>query len=166
MNNAHPDLLIAVRGLKSLKVSIADYDPSTMGPKEIYDIRVDNSKACRESLEAVLTQAMLVEKDTVYRPSRNFPRLVEWANLDIDGEGRLGDDRKPGFIASRTRQSTKNFSRVDALGVIPKDTSPKYNIDGDLSWGKLKSRYEYLSLDQTASRTNFRTFDNLNGPRS
>ena len=136
MENANPDLLVAVQGLKSFKVTVAAYNPTTHFNEDVYDLGITNTKKSRESLESFIRQAMLVDKSKTYRPSKNFPQLTDWARLDIHGEGRLGEDRKPGVVASRTRQSTKNLSKLDAFGVIPKENPSKYNIVGDLSWGK------------------------------
>lgn len=136
MTNANSDLLVAVRGLKSLNVKIEPYNQFQFGSSTAYDEHVLRSKVCRESLESALRKAMAVEKDETYRPSKHFPLVLEYAKLDIDGEGRLGDDRKPGVIASRTRQGTKNLSKVDVFGVLPTRVRPKYNIDGELTWGK------------------------------
>ena len=146
IDNVHPDLLVAVQGLTSVKFKVADYTASIWISRDAYDVAVARSKICRETLEPVIREAMVVEKAKVYRPSKGFPQLMEWAMLDIDGEGRLGEDRKPGVVASRTRQSTRNLSKMDAFGVIPKEVSPKYNIDGDLCWGKLNHHTKKLVL--------------------
>jgi len=133
--NVHPDLVVAVQGLRTLKIKVSDYK-SAFTNRDHYDTLVLNTQTCRESLAHVLGKAALVEKAKVYQPSKFFSRVIDWASLDIDGDGRLSEDRKPGVVASRTRQATKNLSTMDAFGVIPKDACPKYSIDGELSWGE------------------------------
>ncbi len=56
------------------------------------------------------------------------------AKLDIHGEGRLSEDKKPGQISSRTRQQVRNVEKMTADGTIPNRVSPKYDLNGDLTW--------------------------------
>jgi len=52
----------------------------------------------------------------------------------VYGEGRLNNDKKPGLISSRTRAATRNFEQIDHNGVIPKRATPRYDLNGDLTW--------------------------------
>jgi hypothetical protein len=56
------------------------------------------------------------------------------AKLDIHGEGRLSEDKKPGQISSRTRQQLRNVEKMTADGTTPTRVSPKYDLNGDLTW--------------------------------
>jgi hypothetical protein len=56
------------------------------------------------------------------------------ANLDVHGEGRLGEDKKPGQVSSRTRQQVRTLDKLSADGTIPERESPKYDLSGDLAW--------------------------------
>jgi hypothetical protein len=56
------------------------------------------------------------------------------AMLDIWGDGRLGEDKKPSVVASRTRNQLRKLETLDDEGTIPKSVISKYDADGDLAW--------------------------------
>ncbi|KAG9241853.1 hypothetical protein BJ878DRAFT_577875 [Calycina marina] len=110
--NMLPDQMVAVRGLKELKITV---------PSRYYGTE-----------EAALRKAMAQEKSKTYIPSKHLTKLQEWASLDIHGSGRLGKDRKPGVISNRTRGSVKKV--VNELGIIDKQAPSKYVANGNLMW--------------------------------
>jgi hypothetical protein len=61
------------------------------------------------------------------------------AMLDIHGEGRLGEDAKPGIVASRTRNGLRKLETISDDGTIPKTVISKYDADGDLTVRKLRA---------------------------
>jgi hypothetical protein len=63
-----------------------------------------------------------------------FSQAQMEAKLDVHGEGRLSEDKKPGQISSRTRQQVRNVEKMTADGTIPTRVSPKYDLNGDLTW--------------------------------
>lgn len=58
----------------------------------------------------------------------------ESANLDVHGEGRLGQDKKPGFISSRTRQGKQRSEILKPDGTVSKRIPSKYTVEGELTW--------------------------------
>lgn len=64
--------------------------------------------------------------------SAQYLKAVELVNLTIDGDGRLGEDRKPNQVSSRTRGSRN--ATIAADGTIVKTADPKFNADGELLW--------------------------------
>jgi len=63
-----------------------------------------------------------------------FDRAHLEAHLDVHGGGRLGEDKRPGIVASRTRLQTRNVERLDDDGILPDREVPKYDLDGNLTW--------------------------------
>lgn len=64
--------------------------------------------------------------------SKEYQEAIVKANLFIDGEGRLGEDRKPGVVSSRTRQGRKKLLDID--GTIPAEQIPQFSSSGELLW--------------------------------
>ncbi|KAL2068286.1 hypothetical protein VTL71DRAFT_16384 [Oculimacula yallundae] len=56
------------------------------------------------------------------------------AGLDVEGEGRISGDRKPGVVASRTRSGIAAYKAISADGVLPIRENPKYDLNGILAW--------------------------------
>jgi hypothetical protein len=63
-----------------------------------------------------------------------FSQAQVEAKLDVHGEGRLSEDKRPGQISSRTRQQVRNVEKMTADGTIPTRVPPKYDLNGDLTW--------------------------------
>jgi hypothetical protein len=90
-----------------------------------------------EELVAKLEASLRPEMENA-RTSHYSIKLLEdaqqFANVDIDGEGRLGEHRKQGVVATRTRQQMLNLDKVDSDGTIPQRVDPKYDLNGDVAW--------------------------------
>lgn len=80
-------------------------------------------------------------------------KAMLFANLDIHGEGRLGEDKKPGLISSRTRQGLRNAKSVAADGTFPVRKTPKYDMNGDLTLrtNGVEDVREVIAMDGTTS---------------
>jgi hypothetical protein len=84
-------------------------------------------------------------RDQMKKPRGTTPYILETlliaqreATLDVHGEGRLGEDKKPGVVASRTRHQLRKLETLTDDGTIPKRVIPKYDADGDLAWHPLE----------------------------
>jgi len=53
--------------------------------------------------------------------------------IDVLGTGRLGEDRKPGIVSSRTRSQVKEKT-LTRLGTVAEKKVPKWDLEGILSW--------------------------------
>jgi len=80
-------------------------------------------------------------------------KAMLFANLDIHGEGRLGEDKKPGVISSRTRQGLRNAESVAVDGTFPVRKTPKYDMNGDLTLrtNGVEDVREVIAMDGTTS---------------
>jgi hypothetical protein len=124
------EFTIAIQGLKKLAVSVGDL-PSNYGGWGA-SCR-DETKKLRNELEAVSEEYMVKPRSITYSLEKFRQAQIE-ANLDVHGEGRLSEDKKPGLISSRTRQSTRDVEKLAADGTLPDRDSPKYDLNGDLAW--------------------------------
>ncbi|KAH8821617.1 hypothetical protein F5884DRAFT_850836 [Xylogone sp. PMI_703] len=112
------ELLKLVRGLKSLEILAERGSPMP----DFF-----------EGIERVLREEMEKPKCLKYSISK-FKSAQRIANLDIDGDGRLEEDRKPTSIPSRTRLQTRSFKDVATDGTLPKKVLSKYDMEGTLAW--------------------------------
>jgi hypothetical protein len=94
------DALIAVEGLQTLRLRL---------PDSVADIA--NSSVARTrgqtligKLEPPLKERMKQARGTSKYNLETFLVAQREAKLDVHGDGRLGEDKKPGLIASRTRK--------------------------------------------------------------
>jgi len=60
--------------------------------------------------------------------------IYENVNLNIHGGGRLGTDKRPDIIASRTRQGVRRVQDITPEGTYATVVEPKYNVEGYLNW--------------------------------
>jgi hypothetical protein len=127
--SGYKQLLTAVRGLKTLKLTVSE--PHLVNTFH-YSQYKEGSKTFRDALEPILRQEM--KHPRLPHSKTLFVKAQKIADLDIDGDGRLGEDRKPGVVASRTRQQLRNQDKLDSDGTIPRRVSAKYDLNGDLAW--------------------------------
>ena len=83
-------------------------------------------------LENTLREQMKNKRDT---ERNNLTALLDAqrsADIDVHGEGRLGEDAKPGVISSRTRGQRSKLGQIAEDGVIPERILEKYDCEGDL----------------------------------
>jgi hypothetical protein len=121
------DALIAVRGLKALTFSYADishYHNSA---------RVASGKECLEMVAALLKEETKQIRSATYNQTTLANAYLN-TKLDVHGGGRLGKDRKPGIVASRTRGQLALAKTLQPDGTLPKTTRPKYNVAGEYAW--------------------------------
>jgi len=114
----YKELLEAARGLRSISLTL---------PPNLVD-----QKPWKDAILPVLQEESRLERNL---PSvKSLRDAQRTAKLDIIGEGRLGEDRQPGIVATRTRQQKRNFEMVDPDGILPPRVVPKYSLSGDLAW--------------------------------
>jgi hypothetical protein len=116
-----------------------------------YSVTDPTLKAHRDKVLATVTAELQGQSKVERGKNLSLDRLNKArlaADLHVHGEGRLGGDKKPGVIASRTRQQIKNAEKLDADGVIPKTEKPKYAADGELTWwiSTIKASREVLDV--------------------
>ncbi|KAH7321672.1 hypothetical protein BKA65DRAFT_512727 [Rhexocercosporidium sp. MPI-PUGE-AT-0058] len=116
----------AVEGLKNLSLFIStasdDEDPGNL-----------KLKASFETFKNDMAATMAKPRSGVYN-LKLFQQAQETASLDIHGEGRLSEDKKPGIISSRTRARKARDIAISADGIRPRRDTPKYDLDGFLAW--------------------------------
>ncbi|KAF8865865.1 hypothetical protein BDZ45DRAFT_668282 [Acephala macrosclerotiorum] len=143
-----PELKNAVQGLSVLSVAIDK-------PKVVYawqnepETVAEASRKKLEKLVSILEKARALPKANLSDNLAKVNNAMLHADLDIHGEGRLSEDKKPGVVASRTRQRVKANATIQPDGTFLQREAPKYDMDGTLSWA-IKS--------VTASRENITDF--------
>ncbi|KAG4438127.1 hypothetical protein IFR05_006407 [Cadophora sp. M221] len=150
-------LIASCKGLKSLDLSISsasnlDFHALMASPEHkhayaavqgLKDLNVVVSEVADPSIAASFTAfkndlaASMAKPRTGYYNQKLFLEIQVTAPLDVHGEGRLSDDKKPGIISSRTRAQKVAMKSLDAVGVRPPRNSPKYDLDGCLAWDVL-----------------------------
>ncbi|KAH8594779.1 hypothetical protein B0O99DRAFT_672786 [Bisporella sp. PMI_857] len=132
-NHFMADLVVAVRGLKKLSIEPEPFDtPDHWSSPITEEYRKELEQRAQKIADMLRKEASLPKEP--YTQSKNFEKAVSIAGLDIDGDGRLGEDRKPGVVSSRTRGAKKRLSNIDSFGTIPSASAPKYDLVGDLAW--------------------------------
>jgi hypothetical protein len=126
------ELLLAVRGLKSLSVVLRP-EPANVLHAPFMMAQQPDLQTNRDKLERILQSEMTHERPSSYS-IRLFKDAQKVVGLHIDGDGRLGEDRKPGIVASRTRLQIRNLEKIDSDGTVTEETFPKYDLNGDLAW--------------------------------
>lgn len=91
-------------------------------------------KSLVAKLEPVLRERMKDPRGTSPYSLESLLIAQREATLDIHGDGRLSDDKKPSIIASRTRHQLRKLETLTDDGTIPKRVISKYDADGDLAW--------------------------------
>lgn len=126
------EALIAVERLQELKLGICekreDWDPFTS------DTTHTPTQTLFEKLEPLLRARMTQRRGTSKYHLGTFVKAQREAHLDIHGEGRLGEDKRPGIVASRTRQQLRNLASIGEDGTVPKRIISKYDSNGEIAW--------------------------------
>lgn len=96
----------------------------------------DELKAFMALVDIKLQEAKAIPREETSKKliDRYVREAIAAAKLDIDGEGRLGEDRKPYLVSSRTRQQVKALKNVDADGTLPARVNQRYDLSGDFGW--------------------------------
>jgi hypothetical protein len=81
---------------------------------------MNGGQALIDKLEPILKAEMKQPRGTSKYNLEAFLAAQRETNLDIHGDGRLGEDKKPGLIASRTRNQLRNLGNLNDDGTIPK----------------------------------------------
>ena len=133
----YEELIGAVEGLQSLQIK-ACYDVTSCCCTSIYNQQRPGILLC---LERELWKKMKQPRGTTRYNRETLLDVQREASLDIHGEGRLGEDKRPSIIASRTRNGLRNAEILDDDGVMPKRAIPKYDAHGDLAVSSWKFIY-------------------------
>ncbi|KAN0103103.1 hypothetical protein V8E51_011416 [Hyaloscypha variabilis] len=128
----YKECLVAVQGLKSFSLGVEDLAPAYSSHAYGQAQHERAKKFCKE-LELLLKERMKLTRSKTYNLTKFRQAQID-AQLDVHGEGRLSDDKKPGLVSSRTRQQARNLDNMTADGTIPGRESPKYDLSGDLAW--------------------------------
>ncbi|CZR59205.1 uncharacterized protein PAC_09097 [Phialocephala subalpina] len=129
-----PELKHAVKGLSAISV-VYDKPPKSSYPWENESEEVsETNRKKTEQLKSILEKARAGPKASLSDNLAKVNSAMLHASLDIHGEGRLSEDKKPGVIASRTRQRVKANATIQPDGTFLKREPPKYDMDGTLSW--------------------------------
>ncbi|KAK0099999.1 hypothetical protein ONS95_013183 [Cadophora gregata] len=115
-----------MQGLKELDIVFDDH-PYRQGYNS-----VKMTAACN-TFKDNMAYTLATERTGKYN-LKVFRQAQEKARLDIDGEGRLSDDKKPGIVSSRTRSRVAKNKSHTPDGVLPPSDAPKYALDGTLAW--------------------------------
>jgi hypothetical protein len=85
---------------------------------------------------------------------RQIMDAQEASRLNIFGEGRLGPDKKPGIISSRTRGQLQKQKSLNDFGLLEETKEhPKFSKFGDLLWDvKTVTESRELISNQNARR--------------
>jgi len=87
----------AVSGISSIKVTLINDEISNLMDENA----IKEAKKIRGVIEEAI-QKLTTEKRHPHDPrDKHYRKAIEMANLIIDGEGRLGEDRKPGMVSLR-----------------------------------------------------------------
>jgi hypothetical protein len=92
--------------------------------------RIAEVASMSNEIEAIVKQPRVVAV-----PVKRIRAAEEASKLNIFGDGRLGPDKKPGIIASRTRGQLQKQKALNDLGIIQEtEEHPKFSKFGDLLW--------------------------------
>jgi hypothetical protein len=159
---AQPDLLPgfqqlerAVQGLHSLSVTVSDIQQNSWTGQQQWAIQSHKETQILAAKAQADLSMHLGGKPRVTKYSlAQFRRAQAASGLDVHGDGRLGDDVRPGVVASRyfhslpiskcyweisltscrTRQQKRNLENIDADGVVPERPCSKYDEEGHINW--------------------------------
>jgi hypothetical protein len=125
------DSLTELRGIENFKITVPDVKPERYPfSEDIFEERVAEMKKVGQEIAAVVklprVAPVLLKK---------IRAAEEASRLNIFGEGRLGPDKKPGIVASRTRGQLQKQKTLNDIGLIPEtEEHPKFSKFGDLLW--------------------------------
>jgi hypothetical protein len=123
----YKEALIAAEGLQSLSVKICPNGRCTGSYPP-------HAQSIVTVLESALRDRMKEPRGKTKYSLATLLKAQREAALDVHGDGRLSEDKKPGIIASRTRHQLRQLETLTDDGRIPRAPLPKYNVDGDLNW--------------------------------
>ncbi|RDW70058.1 hypothetical protein BP5796_08455 [Coleophoma crateriformis] len=124
------DLVLAVRGLKTLTLTAAEtFMYTSQGFIQTPERKID-------TLHPSLLEAIAKPRTSIWIPTGKLQSARQVANLDVHGEGRITGDRKPDTVSSRTRQ--QNYRTIDNNGVLRPATLAKYSVSGMLAWDVIR----------------------------
>jgi len=145
----------AVQGLHSLSVTVSDIQENSWSGQQQWAIQSHKETQVLAAKAQAELSMHLREKPRVTKYSlAQFRRAQGTSGLDVHGDGRLGDDVRPGVVASRyfdslpiskyywdilltsyrTRQQKRNLENIDADGVAPERPCSKYDEEGYINW--------------------------------
>jgi hypothetical protein len=139
-NGFQDNLTSDLRGLESFKLVETRIVQPTLEPDFALLLSPPSPEADIEKRRAELETRSREIEAIVTRPRRAVPlkkiRAAEEASrLNIFGEGRLGPDKKPGIIASRTRGQLQKQKTLNDFGLLEEaEEHPKFSKFGDLLW--------------------------------
>ncbi|KAE9374546.1 hypothetical protein N431DRAFT_543840 [Stipitochalara longipes BDJ] len=125
------ECLVAVQGLKSFSIGLEEVNPAY--GTSFFSAQYERAKSLCKELEPLLKERMTMARSKTYNLTKFRQAQID-AQLDVHGEGRLSEDKKPGLVSSRTRQQVRSLDHMAADGTIPGRESPKYDHNGDLTW--------------------------------
>ena len=112
------DALIAVEGLQTLRLRVED-EPDQEFSNMFWRYALPYGQALIKKLEPLMKERMKQTRGTLKYNLNTFLAAQREANLNIHGDGRLSEDKKPAFISSRTRNQLRNLENLDKDGIIP-----------------------------------------------
>lgn len=129
------DCLKSLRGLETVKLDFPNLKVTYQSGKWSADDT--NSKEALAALNQIRKEfgVIVTEQQGTTVTLRQIRGAEEASRLNIYGAGRLGPDKKPGMVASRTRGQLKKEERLNDMGVIPETAErPKFSEFNDLLW--------------------------------
>jgi hypothetical protein len=139
-NGLHDELTSQLRGLESFKLVETHTPPAKVEIDSALLLSITRTEANIEKAKAELGVRSRAIETIVTGPRRTVPfkkiRAAEEASrLNIFGEGRLGPDKKPGIVASRTRGQLQKQKNLNEFGLLEEaEEHPKFSKFGDLLW--------------------------------
>jgi hypothetical protein len=125
-----------IRGLESFKLIAVKHKREAASPIFLPNAEAEEEEELAEikirsrEVEAIVTQPRVSAVSL-----KQIMAAQEASRLNIFGEGRLGPDKKPGIIASRTRGQLQKQKTLNDFGLLEEaEEHPKYSKFGDLLW--------------------------------
>jgi hypothetical protein len=129
------ECLKSLRGLETVKLDFPNLKVTYQSGKWSADDA--DSKEGLTALKQIRKEigVIVTERQGSTVSLRQIRGAEEASRLNIYGAGRLGPDKKPGMVASRTRGQLEKEKSLNDLGVIPETIErPKFSEFGDLLW--------------------------------
>jgi hypothetical protein len=125
-----------IRGLESFKLIAVKHKRETASTIFLPNAEAEEEEELAEikirsrEVEAIVTQPRVSAVSL-----KQIMDAQEASRLNIFGEGRLGPDKKPGIIASRTRGQLQKQKTLNDFGLLEEaEEHPKLSKFGDLLW--------------------------------
>lgn len=126
------DLLKSVPGLRSAKINLFKSSEDHQCPVSLPHLILLGQKMQQQLDKAVQRP----KEDRIFSVAR-FLKLETSVELDVHGEGRLGEDIKPNVVSSRTRGARQRQKKITEDGLLPGFEAPKYDSSGQLAWSTM-----------------------------